>query len=268
MGPIACIVIDGFLVAAERRLDPALRGRPLAVGGRTLVAVSTEARADGVEAGQSPAEARRRCPSLAIVPGSFEAHRSAVARIDAMLRAMGCRREWQALDELYLAAGHAERHDRHLCRAAEDLMANVAHELEFDASCGIATTRVAARAAARLGAPRGLVQVLPGYDARFLAALDIEWLEGIGPREAECLRTAGVSTIGALPSCDSRVAAAILGRTAPVLVQLATAHDDRTVLGVGRQQKAAPGRPAQAGLGDGVAPRSLADALRVAGAAR
>ena len=144
----------------------------------------------------------------------------------------------------------------------------MARDLGFDASCGVATTRVAARAAARLGAPRGLVQVLPGYDARFLSSLDIEWLEGIGPFEASRLRGAGISTIGALPTCDPRVVAGILGRAAPVFVKLAAGSDDRTLLDTNRRAETTPKPAERIGLSAGVAARRLGGPARVAGAAR
>ena len=53
--------------------------------------------------------------------------------------------------------------------------------LGFDASCGVARSKLVARIASQLGRPRGVVHVLDGYEARFLSPLKIEMLPGIDP---------------------------------------------------------------------------------------
>src|SRR6202022_1947454 len=68
--------MDAFYASVEQRDDPALRGRPLAVGGRptsrgVVAAASYEARAFGVHSAMSMARAVRLCPSLLIVPPDF-----------------------------------------------------------------------------------------------------------------------------------------------------------------------------------------------------
>ena len=70
------------------------------------------------------------------------------------------------------------------------------HALGFDASCGLARSKLVARVASQLGKPRGVVHVLDGYEARFLSPLKIEMLPGIDPALARRLRGAGIRRLG------------------------------------------------------------------------
>ena len=67
--------LDAFYASVEQLLDPALRGRPIAVGGSTgggvVLAASYEAKAYGVQGGMPGWRAARLCPDLTFVRGTF-----------------------------------------------------------------------------------------------------------------------------------------------------------------------------------------------------
>ncbi|HSR23334.1 MAG TPA: DNA polymerase IV, partial [Candidatus Eisenbacteria bacterium] len=64
--------LDAFYTAVHQRDDPGLRGRPVAVAGRSrravVIGASSEARAYGVRAAMALLEAQERCPQLVVVP--------------------------------------------------------------------------------------------------------------------------------------------------------------------------------------------------------
>ena len=93
------------------------------------------------------------------------------------------------------------------------------------------SSKVVARVASRLARPRGLLYVLPGYEARLLAPLRLAVLPGIDVAATELLHAAGIQTLGELARLNPAIAAALVGRSGPVVVRHAGALDTEAVFG-------------------------------------
>jgi DNA polymerase-4 len=215
----------------ERQCDPALADRPVVIGGRAdgpgrVVAASVEAMASGVHPGLSIPEARRRCPGAAFLPGHFERALDATARIDEVLRQAHRLAEWLAADEAVASLGPLDR--RRSGAVAEEVCARV-REAGFSAACGVAGSRAVARVAARLARPSGILVVLPGYEGRFLAPLDLACLDDLPDDVRERLSAAGIATIGALAATSASRATELVGSRGAALVTLAAGLDPRPV---------------------------------------
>src|SRR6476619_4194140 len=101
------IDMDAFYASVEQRDDPALAGRPVAVGGDpnrrgVVAAASYEARAFGVRSAMSMARAVRLCPSLVIVPPDFSRYKAASTAVFSIFREVTPLVEPLSLDEAYL----------------------------------------------------------------------------------------------------------------------------------------------------------------------
>src|SRR5436853_3895229 len=84
--PILHLDIDAFFGSVAQARDPRLRGRPVVVGNGCIASCSYEARAFGLAAGLSLAEARRRCPGVVILDGHYPTYRAFADRIYALAR--------------------------------------------------------------------------------------------------------------------------------------------------------------------------------------
>src|SRR5213592_2471521 len=107
MRRIVHIDMDAFYASAEQRDSPALKGQPVAVGGRpdrrgVVAAASYEARACGVYSAMSMARAVRLCPSLVIVPPDFAQYKAASNAVFSIFREVTPLVEPLSLDEAYL----------------------------------------------------------------------------------------------------------------------------------------------------------------------
>ncbi|HYX46240.1 MAG TPA: hypothetical protein VE820_05400, partial [Sphingomicrobium sp.] len=79
--------MDAFYASVEQRDDPALKGKPVAVGGGhrgVVTAASYEARPFGVRSAMPSVTAKRRCPELIFVKPRFDVYRSVSQQIRAI----------------------------------------------------------------------------------------------------------------------------------------------------------------------------------------
>jgi DNA polymerase-4 len=225
---IAHIDLDAFFVAVERARRPELAGVPVIIGGRPggrgmVASASREARRTGVRAGMPLAQAAIRCPGAVFVGGAFDAYFAASLQVDEVLRRESPDVEWLSIDEVVVALAPAAR-PRAAIETVERMHGAI-HALGFDASCGVARSKLVARVAAQLGRPRGLVHVLDGYEARFLAPLKIEMLPGIDPSLARRLRSSGIRRLGQLAKLTDPQLTLLAGRDGAALGRRAAGID-------------------------------------------
>ena len=253
MAHIVHIDLNDFLVSVERKHDPSLNGRAVVIGGQPtgwgrVVAASREAVQRGVKPGMSLSVAASRCPSAIFLDGEFDRYLDASAAIDELLREPRLPVEWTSIDSVFIdasggnafkasgafgawgaAAAIASRANAR--QVAERLQTALREQLGFEAAVGIASTKIAAQIASRLARPAGLLYVMPGYEERLLAPLDVALLPDLPPGMGTKLHRASVMTLGHLALLDPLKAEALLGRRAGEFARLARGLDDRKVDG-------------------------------------
>src|SRR3979409_2039329 len=99
--------MDCFYAAIEVRDRPALRGKPVGVGGArerrgVLTTCNYEARKFGVRSAMPTFMALQRCPDLIVLPTRFDVYRREAAVIRAILYRYTSTIETLSLDEAYL----------------------------------------------------------------------------------------------------------------------------------------------------------------------
>lgn len=236
MADILHIDLEGFFVAVERLHAPQLRNRPVIIGGQPtawgrVVAASPEAARVGVRPGLGLAVAAIKCPDAVFLDGSVERYLDASAAVDEILREPMAPVEWTAIDSVFLDLTGQSGRLGPSRSVAERLQATIRRELGFDVACGLAGTKTAAQVAALLSRPRGLLYVLPGYEARLLASLDVSVLPELPPGARQRLVERGVMTLGDLGRLDTVASRELLGARGPVFAERARGVDSRGVDG-------------------------------------
>jgi len=192
------IDMDAFYASVEQRDDPALRGRPVAVGGSSargvVAAASYEARRFGVRSAMPSTRAARLCPDLVFVPPRFEVYRTVSRQIHAIFRDYTALIEPLSLDEAYLDVTADDRGIGSATRIAERIRQRIRAETGLTASAGVSYNKFLAKLASDHNKPDGLCVIRPGEGAAFVARLPVARFHGVGPRGVERMAALGVAT--------------------------------------------------------------------------
>jgi DNA polymerase IV len=228
------IDLDAFFVSVEQVLNPALRGKPVVVGGdpggRGVVAcASYEARIYGLKSGMPLGQAYRLCPHAIFLSGNFHRYRDASEKFMAMLSELTPDIEPIGLEEAYLDLTGFEPLYGPARETALSIKQRIKDELGITASVGIATSKVVAKVASDLSKPDGLIEVPRGAERIFLAPLPISKLPFVGIRAESTLRMMGISTIGELSRLPLPFLKQSLGIQGEVLYRYANGIDNSKV---------------------------------------
>ncbi|WP_243074532.1 DNA polymerase IV [Microbacterium sp. SS28] len=222
--------LDAFYASVEQRDAPALRGRPVIVGGGVVLAASYEAKARGVRTAMGGRQARELCPDAVVVPPRMEAYSAASKDVFAIFRDTTPLVEGLSIDEAFLEVGGLRRIAGTPEQVAVQLRARVRAEVGLAISVGVARTKFLAKVASAVSKPDGLLIVEPEREQAFLLPLPVERLWGVGAVTAEKLHRLGIHTVGQLAELEEATAERLLGRAAGAhLHALARLRDPRPV---------------------------------------
>ena len=187
--------MDAFFASVEQRDDPALRGRPVAVGGTTrgvVAAASYEARRFGVRSAMPSVTALRKCPELVFVKPRFDAYRAVSEQIRAIFRDYTPHVEPLSLDEAYLDVTDSPHPTA--TGIAEEIRARIRSQTGLTASAGVSYNKFLAKLASDQNKPDGLCVITPARGPAFVAALPVSRFHGVGPKTAEKMARLGIVT--------------------------------------------------------------------------
>lgn len=222
--------LDAFYASVEQRDDPALRGRPVIVGGGVVLAASYEAKARGVRSGMGGSTARRLCPNAVVVPARIAAYSDASKAVFAVFEDVAPVVEGISIDEAFLDVRGLEHISGTPRQIAERLRRTVREQVGLPITVGVATTKHLAKVASAVAKPDGLLVVPVGGELEFLHPLPVERLWGVGPATAARLHAHGITTVGQIAALSEPDLMTAVGRAAGRhLHALANNRDPRRV---------------------------------------
>jgi DNA polymerase-4 len=225
--------MDAFYASVEQRDDPALRGLPVAVGGKTgrgvVAAASYEARRFGVRSAMPSVTALRRCPDLVFVKPRFDVYRAVSQQIRAIFADYTALIEPLSLDEAYLDVSEDIRGLGSARAIAEDIRARIRAETGLTASAGVSYNKFIAKLASDQNKPDGLCVIPPAKGAAFVAALPVRRFHGVGPVTARKMEALGIVTGADLRAQPLAFLEAHFGSFAAYLHGAARGEDHRPV---------------------------------------
>src|SRR5216110_3174613 len=179
------IDMDAFYASVEQRDNPALRGKPVAVGGSrergVVAAASYAARKFGVHAAMPSVTAKRKCPDLIFVLPRFEIYKAISLQIREVLAEYTPIIEPLSLDEAYLDVTENLKRITLATQLAEQIRARIRAETELTASAGVSYNKFLAKLASDHRKPDGLFVITPKMGPEFVETLPVRKFHGVGP---------------------------------------------------------------------------------------
>lgn len=229
-GVFAHLDLDMFFAAVEEKLNPDLQGIPFAVGGMSMLSTSNyEARKYGVRAAMPGYLAKKLCPSLVIVHGSYKRYeeesddfKSVVREVDPNFQSWGLdetsinllpqillnrAKRGASLDVLYNLPEFLEEGSN----IVADIRAKIKAKTSLTASGGIAVSRSIAKIMSNRNKPNGQFtnviskwnptqasECVVGHIHDTISPLKCRDISGIGKVSDEFLQAFGILTVGDL----------------------------------------------------------------------
>jgi DNA polymerase-4 len=199
--------MDAFFVSVEELFDPALKGKAVVVGGQrddrgVVAAASYEARKFGVHSAMPLRTAAKLCPHAIFVDGHRHRYLEYSEKVHGVLSTFSPLVEMASIDEAYLDMAGTERLHGPALSAAHRLHHKIKKETQLNCSIGIGTSRLIAKVASAKAKPHGILWVIPGQEARFLAPLDVRDIPGVGKVTEQNLLKFGIRRVGDLSRFD------------------------------------------------------------------
>ncbi|MFA7383945.1 MAG: DNA polymerase IV [Desulfurivibrionaceae bacterium] len=225
--------MDAFYASVEILDNPALRGRPVIVGGNcdrgVVCAASYEARKFGVHSALPILSARKLCPQGVFLPVRMSRYQEVSCRIMEIFLRFTPLVEPLSLDEAFLDVTASQS----LMGTAEEIAGQirclVRESIGLTVSAGVASSKLVAKIASDLNKPDGLTIVPPGREEAFLAPLPIGRLWGVGGATRAALALIGVRTIGDLSRISPAILTTKFGKAGMMMRAFAAGIDPRPV---------------------------------------
>src|SRR5260221_7822487 len=198
---------DAFCVSGEALFAPSLKGKPVVVGGQrdergVVSAASYAARKFGVHSAMPLRIAAKLCPQATFVNGHSDRYRECSEKVHRVLGTFSPQVEVAAVDEAYLDMTGTDRLHGPPLKAAHTLHQRMKADTGLNCSVGIGTSRLIAKVSSAQAKPNGVLYIVPGEEAKFLAPLDVREIPGVGTVMESHLHALGIKKVGDLAKLE------------------------------------------------------------------
>jgi DNA polymerase-4 len=142
--------------------------------------------------------AAKLCPNAIFVDGHPDRYRECSAKVHTVLGRFSPQVEMASIDEAYLDMTGTERLHGPPLRAAHALHLRMKADTGLNCSVGIGTSRLIAKVSSAQAKPNGVLYIVPGEEAKFLAPLEVREIPGVGKVMETHLHALGIKKVGDL----------------------------------------------------------------------
>lgn len=230
---LAHIDCDAFYAAIEKRDNPALKDKPLIIGGGKRGVVSTAcyiARIKGVRSAMPMFKALEACPEAVVISPNMEKYVRVGREVRALMQALTPLVEPLSIDEAFLDLAGTERlHGMPPAVVLARFALTVEKEIGITVSAGLSYCKFLAKVASDFRKPRGFSVIGEAEALGFLAEQPVTLIWGVGRAFAATLERDGIRTIAQLQRMERADLMRRYGVMGTRLYNLSRGQDDRRV---------------------------------------
>ncbi len=230
---LAHVDCDAFYASVEKRDNPALRDRPVIIGGGKRGVVSTAcyiARIHGVRSAMPMFKALEACPEAVVVKPDMEKYSRVGRQVRSMMEALTPMVEPLSIDEAFLdLAGTEKLHGAPAALVLARFARQVEEEVGITVSVGLSYCKFLAKVASDLDKPRGFSVIGQEEAVSFLQRQPVTLIWGVGKAFAATLGKDGIRTIGQLQTMERNELMRRYGTMGDRLYHLSRGMDERGV---------------------------------------
>lgn len=253
--------LNNFYASVERRLNPELCGKPVAVCGNEeerhgiVLAKSEEAKKFGIKTGDTVWQARRKCPAVVIVRPHFSEYMKYSRKVKEIYARYTDLIENYGIDECWLDVTHSlgvlptydgEKYvqkegeklfsDGYLRHIGDSIRFAVKNELGLTVSVGVSFNKIYAKLGSDLKKPDGTSVISLANYKNVVYGLPVSDLLMVGKATNSKLTAMGLTTIGRLAAADDKQIIKKFGKFGQTLLTYARGEDDSPVRAVGDER--------------------------------
>ena len=230
---IAHIDCDAFYASVEKRDNPALKDRPVIVGGGHRGVVSTAcyiARIHGVKSAMPMFKALALCPDAVVVKPDMAKYVAAGREIRGMMLALTPLVQPVSIDEAFLDLNGTQRlHAASPAQSLAKLANRIRTEIGVTVSVGLSHNKFLAKLASDMEKPRGFSVIGKAETLSMLAEKPVSAIWGVGKAMQAQLERRGIATIGQLQLMERNELMRHFGQMGARLFELSRGLDAREV---------------------------------------
>ncbi len=234
---------DAFFASVEAALHPEYRNVPFAVCGDPkkrhgiVLAKNAQAKACGIQTGQTLWQAQRLCPDLQWCLPHHEEYEHFYHQLNELYLSYTDRVEPYSIDESFLDVTGSERLFGDGTAIARQIQSRVWQELGITVSIGVSFCKVFAKLGSDLQKPNGITVLTRENYQQLLYALPISRMLFVGDGTRRILQTMHIQTIGDLAHSSRALLCGRLGKAGEQLHDYANAKDFSEVTPWGQRQE-------------------------------
>jgi len=226
--------MDAFYASVEQRDNPALKGKPVIVGGKpdsrgVVAACSYEARKFGIHSAMASSRAFRLCPQAVFLRPRFDVYHQVSQQIREIFYQYTDLVEPLSLDEAYLDVTENKKNIPFATDIAREILSKIYEKTGLTASAGVSFNKFLAKTASDFHKPHGLTVITPKLADRFIDALPIRKFYGVGKATEQKMVSLGIKTGAHLKKWSREQLVGAFGKVGNYYYNIAQGQDERPV---------------------------------------